>query len=62
MKFQITFKSTTEAQEAAFIEVYKTIPYDLVAAFKKLAKELNCDVVTTADKHNYMTEIIVIAK
>nr|DAG43666.1 MAG TPA: Putative heavy-metal-binding protein [Caudoviricetes sp.] len=49
MKFTIGFRNLQEAQQKQFTELYKSIPCDLVSAFKELASKLNCNVLIDVD-------------
>lgn len=35
MTYKITFQNLTDEQQNKFIEIYKSIPYDLVETFKE---------------------------
>ncbi len=58
MTYQITFRNLTEAQENKFIEVYKSIPYDLFGAFEEWANLMNLKLEVIQGK--YITELVVI--
>ena len=60
MKYYIGFRNLNDQQQKAFTELYKSIPYDLVDAFKKLANTLDCKVLVDADK--YITFLTVVGK
>lgn len=58
MKYQITFVNLTEEQQNKFIEVYKSIPYDLVETFKEWADLMGVKLEVITGK--YITELKVI--
>lgn len=60
MKFTIGFRNLNKSQQDQFTELYKSIPYDLVGDFKKLASELKCKVLIDEDK--YITFLTVVGK
>lgn len=58
MKYQITFINLTDEQQNKFIEVYKSIPYDLVETFKEWADLMDVKLEVITGK--YITELKVI--
>lgn len=58
MKYAIGFRNLTNEQQNKFIEIYKSIPYDLVETFKEWADlmglKLDIDVI---DNYTYLTVI-----
>lgn len=60
MTYTFKFNNLTEEQQDAFIEVIKSIPFDLVAAFEEWADLMDLNLKVNADK--YMTELVVIGK
>lgn len=58
MTYKITFQNLTDEQQNKFIEIYKSIPYDLVETFKEWAYLMDVTLEVIADKH--ITELKVI--
>lgn len=58
MTYKITFQNLTDEQQNKFIEIYKSIPYDLVETFKEWADLMDVTLEVIADK--YITELKVI--
>lgn len=58
MTYKITFQNLTDEQQNKFIEIYKSIPYDLVETFKEWADLMDVTLEVVADKH--ITELKVI--
>ncbi len=58
MTYKITFQNLTDEQQNKFIEIYKSIPYDLVETFKEWADLMDVTLEVIADKH--ITELKVI--
>lgn len=58
MTYKITFQNLTDEQQNKFIEIYKSIPYDLVETFKEWADLMDVTLEVIADKH--ITELTVI--
>lgn len=58
MTYTFTFKQLTDEQQNKFIEVYKSIPYDLVGAFEEWADLMGLTLEVKKDK--YITELVVI--
>ena len=58
MTCQITFKNLTDEQQNKFIELYKSIPFDLVATFEEWADLMGLKLQVNEDKH--ITELVVI--
>lgn len=60
MKYYIGFRNLNEKKQNQFTELYKSIPYDLIKAFNKLANKLDCKVLVDSDK--YITYLTVVGK
>lgn len=58
MTYKITFQNLTDEQQNKFIEIYKSIPYDLVETFKEWADLMDVTLEVISDKH--ITELKVI--
>lgn len=58
MTYKITFQNLTDEQQNKFIEIYKSIPYDLVETFKEWADLMDVTLEVIIGKH--ITELKVI--
>lgn len=58
MTYEITFQNLTNEQQNKFIEIYKSIPYDLVETFKEWADLMDVTLEVIVGKH--ITELKVI--
>ena len=58
MTYQFTFKNLTEQQQNKFNEIIKSIPFDLVEAFKEWADLMDVKLDVIEGKH--ITELTVI--
>lgn len=58
MTYKITFQNLTDEQQNKFIEIYKSIPYDLVETFKEWADLMDVTLEVIVGKH--ITELKVI--
>lgn len=58
MNYRIEFKNLTEEQQNKFIEIYKSIPYDLVSEFREWADLMRLELdVTTTNNYTHLTVI-----